>query len=214
MSDEFVIRFICHIFAGVTQLTLSGPTVSYAGGRATFTCSNGENTVSMQWLVNGTLFNSSSMNIISEFSQITRVGNLIFRDVLQYNGTTIQCSATSSSGRITHSNNITMLVQGWLINICYQHAHLWQWQWFTPLPLKFQYYNEIDIVTSYTTSLLLFLFLRASKEFLGIGTSSKGNFYIALFPGLPLPLVKLNKTSCFLSCVKFCEGERKAWERG
>ena len=102
--------------AGVTQLTLSGPTVSYAGGRATFTCSNGENTVSVQWLVNTTLFSSSSMNIISEFSNITSVGNLIFRDVLQYNGTTIQCSATSSSGRITHSNNITMLVQGWLIH--------------------------------------------------------------------------------------------------
>ena len=104
---------VCHIFVGATQLTLTGSTVSYVGATATFTCSGGGNTVSLQWLVNGTLLNSSSMDIVSEFSQITHVGHLLFRDVLKYNGTTIQCRADSSSGSITYSNNIILLIQGY-----------------------------------------------------------------------------------------------------
>ena len=70
--------------------------------------------MNVQWLVNGTLLNSSHMNnnIVSEFSQITRVGNLLLRDVQQYNGTIIQCRANTSSGSIIYSNIMTLLVQG------------------------------------------------------------------------------------------------------
>ena len=70
--------------------------------------------MNVQWLVNGTLLNSSHMNnIVSEFRQIIRVGNLLLRDVqLQYNGTIIQCRANTSSGSIIYSNIMTLLVQG------------------------------------------------------------------------------------------------------
>ena len=95
---------------------LSGPTVSYVGARAIFTCSDGGDIVSVQWLLNGTLDDGLNMNVVSEFGQISRVGNLLIRNVLQYNGTTIQCRANSSSGSIIYSNNITLLVQGWLYN--------------------------------------------------------------------------------------------------
>ena len=94
-------------------LVLSGPTVSYVGARATFICSGGGDIVNIQWLLNGTLDDGLNMNVVSEFGQISRVGNLLIRNVLmEYNGTTIQCRANSSSGSITYSNIITLLVQG------------------------------------------------------------------------------------------------------
>ena len=93
--------------------TLGGPAVSYVGGRATFACPGGANTVNIQWLVNGTSDDGLNMNVVSEFSQTTRVGHLLIRYVFQaYNGTTIQCRANSSSGSIRCSNIITLLVQG------------------------------------------------------------------------------------------------------
>ena len=105
-----IILMLCICIGGVQ--VLSGPTVSYVGARATFTCSGGD-TVSVQWQLNGTLDDGLNMNMVSEFGQISRVGNLLIRDVpMEYNGTTIQCRANSSSGSITYSNIITMLVQG------------------------------------------------------------------------------------------------------
>ena len=87
--------------------------MSYVGARAIFICSYGEDIVSVQWLLNGTLDDGLNMNVVSDFSQISRVGNLLIHDVpMEYNGTTIQCRANSSSGSITYSNIITMLVQG------------------------------------------------------------------------------------------------------
>ena len=82
--------------------------MSYVGARATFACL-GEDIVSVQWLLNGTLDDGLNMNVVSEFSQIRHVGDLLIRDVLmEYNGTTIQCRANSSSGSITYSNSITL----------------------------------------------------------------------------------------------------------
>ena len=93
--------------------------MSYVGAEAVFTCNVGDIYDTVQWLVNGTLDDGLNMNIVSEFSQITRVGNLLFRYVpMEYNGTTIQCRANSSSGDITHSIIITLLVQGWLTYAC------------------------------------------------------------------------------------------------
>ena len=87
--------------------------MSYVGAEAVFTCFNGRDIVSVQWLVNGTLDDGLNMNMMSEFGQISRVGNLLIHDVpMEYNGTTIQCRANSSSGSITYSNIITLLVQG------------------------------------------------------------------------------------------------------
>ena len=97
--------------------------MSYVGAGATFTCSNRGDFVSVQWLLNGTLDDGLNMNVVTEFSQTTRVGSLLIRDVLmEYNGTTIQCRANSSSGSITYSNNITLLVQGSLYNTHVAHA--------------------------------------------------------------------------------------------
>ena len=87
--------------------------MSYVGAEIIFTCFNGLDTVSVQWLLNGTRLDGLNMNVVSTFDSISRVGTLLFRDVLmEYNGTTIQCRANSSSGSITYSNIITMLVQG------------------------------------------------------------------------------------------------------
>ena len=103
--------FSLYVFVGDVQI-LSGPTVSYVGARATITCSESD-IVNVQWLVNGTLDDGLNMNVVSDFSPITHLGHLLFREVLmEYNGTTIQCRANSSSGSITYSNIITMLVQG------------------------------------------------------------------------------------------------------
>ena len=114
ICNYFIILMLCINFVDV--LILNGPPVSYVGARATFACS-GEDIVSVQWLVNGTLDDGLNMNLASEFSQIRRVGDLLIRDVLmEYNGITIQCRANSSSESITYSNNITLLVQGWLYN--------------------------------------------------------------------------------------------------
>ena len=102
---------LCICIGGVQVLT--GPTVSYVGARGTFHCSDGRDIVSVQWLLNGTLDDGLNMNVVSEFSQISLISNLLIRDVpMEYNGTTIQCRANSSSGDIIYSNNITMLVQG------------------------------------------------------------------------------------------------------
>ena len=87
--------------------------MSYVGAEAVFTCFNGRDIVSAQWLLNGTLDDGLNMNVVSEFGQISHVGNLLIRVVpMEYNGTTIQCGTNSSSGSITYSNIITMLVQG------------------------------------------------------------------------------------------------------
>ena len=98
-------------------LRLRGPIVSFVGATPSFICYDGGDIVSVQWLLNGTLDDGLNMNVVSEFGQISRVGHLIICDVsMEYNGTTIQCRANSSSGSITCSNIITLLVQGWLYN--------------------------------------------------------------------------------------------------
>ena len=87
--------------------------MSYVGARVTFTCLGGADIVNMQWLLNGTLDDGLNMNVVSEFSQIRRVGDLLIRVVpMEYNKTTIQCRTNSSSGSITYSNIITLLLQG------------------------------------------------------------------------------------------------------
>ena len=108
---SFCILGLC--LSEVTKIIFTGPAVSYVGADSVFTCQIDDDFVSVRWLLNGTLDDGLNMNVVSDFSQISRVGSLLIRDVLmEYNGTTIQCRANSSSGNITYSNITTMLVQG------------------------------------------------------------------------------------------------------
>ena len=69
---------------------------------------------SVQWLINGTPLEDLSLtNVQTEFSQISRQGTLVFRNIsVEYNNTNIQCRATFSNGETVDSNNSTLLVQG------------------------------------------------------------------------------------------------------
>ncbi len=69
---------------------------------------------SVQWLINGTPLEDLSLtNVGTEFSQISRQGTLVFRNIsVEYSNTNIQCRATLSNGETEDSNNVTLLVQG------------------------------------------------------------------------------------------------------
>ena len=111
---SFCIIGLC--LSGVSKIIFTGPAVSYVGADPVFTCQTGDDIMSVQWLLNGTLDDGLNMNVVFDFSQTSHVGSLLIRDVpMEYNGTTIQCRANSSSGSITYSNITTMIIQGWLI---------------------------------------------------------------------------------------------------
>ena len=104
------------IVATDTRLSPSDLTL-FAGARALLTCSSaitGVDVVGVQWLVNGSpLEDLNLMNVLTDFSEINRVGSLVIDPItLEYNATTIQCIATFSSGNTSHSNTATLLVQG------------------------------------------------------------------------------------------------------
>ncbi len=69
---------------------------------------------SVEWLINGTQLEDLSLtNVATEFSQLSRQGTLVFRNIsVEYNNTNIQCRATLSNGETVDSNNYTLLVQG------------------------------------------------------------------------------------------------------
>ncbi len=75
---------------------------------------SGTTITSVEWLINGTRLEDLSLtNVETEFSQLSRQGVLVFRNIsVEYNNTNIQCRATLSNGETMDSNNYTLLVQG------------------------------------------------------------------------------------------------------
>ena len=97
--------------------SLEGQAISFIGGRASFSCFL-DGIVSVQWLVNGTELEQLNLtDIIVEFNARRTLGNLLFTDLpFSFNGTTIQCRVTLSSGSAAVSGNIfTILIQGLFI---------------------------------------------------------------------------------------------------
>ncbi len=82
------------------------------GGDTVFTC-RGTGTIQLiRWLLNGTRL--EDLNHIDGMDEVTHgLGHLTFRNIsVEFNGTTIQCIVTLTSGEILPSNNVTLLVQG------------------------------------------------------------------------------------------------------
>ncbi len=69
---------------------------------------------SVEWLINGTQLEDLSLtNVLTDFSELTRQGVLLFNSIsVEYNNTNIQCRTTLSNGESADSNNFTLLVQG------------------------------------------------------------------------------------------------------
>ena len=87
--------------------------VTLLGGFAAFTCGVSFSTVvSVEWLVNGTSFNSHQLqNVEQTFVGI--IGNLQFLNVFSdHNNTRIQCLASTSSDGVLPSEISILLVQG------------------------------------------------------------------------------------------------------
>jgi len=79
------------------------------------------NVASVQWLINGTLFEDLNLtNVGTEFVDVFHRGSLFFVNlsVNPYNNTIIQCRATYNNGEIVYSNNSTLLVQGERNDLC------------------------------------------------------------------------------------------------
>ncbi len=83
------------------------------GGMSTFVCQsiNSGDIQQFQWLVNGTQLESTEG--IRATVQSNIIGILSFNNIpVEYNGTTIQCIVTLTSGETISSNNAALLVQG------------------------------------------------------------------------------------------------------
>ncbi len=96
-------------------VTSTSGKVYILGDNPVFNCGSPSVTItSVQWLINGTRLEDLSLtNVVTEFSQQTRQGALVFNNVpVEYNNTNIQCRANLSNGETVDSNNVTLLVQG------------------------------------------------------------------------------------------------------
>ncbi len=86
------------------------------GITAPFTCEviNNNDVEQLHWLVNGTRLEDLNLgDSVADFMSQSRVRGLVFLHVpVEYNGTTIQCIAISTSGDIMYSINASLLVQG------------------------------------------------------------------------------------------------------
>ncbi len=65
-------------------------------------------------MINGTLLEDLNLtNVVTELSQVTRLGGLRFNSIsVEHNNTNIQCRATLIIGESVESNNAALLVQG------------------------------------------------------------------------------------------------------
>ena len=84
--------------------------IVFEGGIEVFSCTSYPETT-VEWLVNGTLLEEPyPMGVTTE--SFTTGGSLIFNNVpFDYNGTTVQCIATTN-GNVRRTNIGTLLVQG------------------------------------------------------------------------------------------------------
>ncbi len=99
----------------LVQLSSSNGNVFIPGRDPVLNCASISGIItSVEWLINGTqLEDLSFTNVETEFSQLSRQGILIFRNIsVEYNNTNIQCRATLSNGETVDSNNFTLLIQG------------------------------------------------------------------------------------------------------
>ena len=99
-----------------TLISLRTVTILPSGGDPIYNCGSSLGTItSVQWLINGTLFEDLNLtNVETEFSDLSRQGTLVFSDISlePHNNTIIQCRATFNNGETVYSNNSTLLVQG------------------------------------------------------------------------------------------------------
>ncbi len=89
--------------------------VTGLGRDAIFTCSSTSAViVDVDWLINGTSFNSLQLNDVDQgFEPISGLGVLRFSSVtLEYNNTLIQCIANTTSHGVVSSRNSTLLIPG------------------------------------------------------------------------------------------------------
>ncbi len=83
------------------------------GEETAFTCRVTGTVQHIQWLVNGTRLEDINQRDGIEDAVTFGIGHLSFSNIpVEYNGTTIQCIVTLTSGEIIRSNNATLLVQG------------------------------------------------------------------------------------------------------
>ena len=90
-------------------------TVTTPGDECRFHCVDTSfNALSIQWLVNGTLLeNSTLVIVIQQYSNTSKTADLFFNLHLKDNGTTIQCVVNFPTKNVS-SETITLLLQGQL----------------------------------------------------------------------------------------------------
>ena len=88
-------------------------TVGIPGDNFSFLCFS-HTALSVQWLVNGTLLENSTLEIVfQEYNSILKTAELSFNLPLEHNVTTIQCIFNFASENVS-SETITVLLQGQL----------------------------------------------------------------------------------------------------
>ena len=85
--------------------------IVFEGGTNAFSCTLDFETA-VEWVINGTLLEDPYPMGVTTAINVGGGGSLIFNNVpLDYNGTTVQCIATTN-GNVKRTNNSTLLVQG------------------------------------------------------------------------------------------------------
>ena len=102
--------------------------VSAPGGNAVLVClpsSTDGLIVRIKWLFNGTVYDGSSVNVSTTFSETTRTGRLILRNISKdFNATRIQCTAFTSIHMAVTSSAAVLVIQGmWIICIQIMYSH-------------------------------------------------------------------------------------------
>ena len=101
---------LCVVCVCVSDVQIRDEVMVFEGGDEAFICTSTLG-ATVEWLVNGTLLEEPyPMGVTTE--AITTGGILNFNNVsLDYNGTTVQCIATTG-GNVRRTNIGTLLVQG------------------------------------------------------------------------------------------------------
>ena len=99
----------------VGVIIFSSKTVGIPDDNFAFICTDLSRTaLSVQWLVNGTLLENSTLEIVlQEFNSISKTAELSFNLPLEHNVTTIQCIGNFATENVS-SETITLLLQGQL----------------------------------------------------------------------------------------------------
>ena len=111
ISCLFVCVFVhAFVIAIATDVQIRDEVMVFEGGNEAFSCTSTLGTT-VEWVVNGTLLEEPyPVGVTAE--SFTTGGNLNFNNVpLDYNGTSVQCIATTG-GNVRRTNIGTLLVQG------------------------------------------------------------------------------------------------------